>query len=178
MHLIRWNKICNTKSKGGLGFKRFSDFNLAMLAKQYWKIHNNPNSLLTRTYKAKYFLRTPIKEYAPKSYHSWTWRAIANPQSTELHQGRWIVGAGHQIPLTHPNWFQAPSNTLRERNLTNGTVAGLIAPNPKSWNCNLIRKLYPHPICTEIMKIPIPKTGDNPDKLVWKFSKSRDYSVA
>ena len=134
--------------------------------------------MLARTYKAKYLPRTPLKEYAPKPYHSWTWRAIANPQSTELHKGRWIVGVGHQIPLTHPDWFQASSNTLRELNLTNGTMVDLIVPNPKSWNCNLLRKLYPHPICIKIMKTPIPKTGDNLDKLVWKHSTKGDYSVA
>ena len=80
------------------------------------------------------------------------------------------MGVGHQIPLTHPDWFEATRNTLREHNLTNGTMANLIVPNPKLWNCNLLRKLYLHPICTEIMKTPIPKTGDNPDKLVWKHS--------
>ena len=80
------------------------------------------------------------------------------------------MGVGHQIPLTHPDWFEATRNTLRELNLTNGTMANLIVPNPKFWNCNLLRKLYPHPICTEIMKTPIPKTGDNPEKLVWKHS--------
>ena len=71
-----------------------------------------------------------------------------------------------------------PSNFLRELNLTNGTVDGRIVPNLKSWNYNLLRKLYPYPICTEIMKTPIPKIGDNPNKLVWKYSKSGDYNMA
>lgn len=48
MHLIGWDKLCTLKSKGGLGFKRLSDFNQAKLAKQYWKIQSNPNSLLAR----------------------------------------------------------------------------------------------------------------------------------
>lgn len=172
MHLIGWDKLCTPKSKGGLGFKRFIDFNQAMLAKQYWKIQSNPNSLLARTYKAKYFPRTSLKDYTPKPFHSWTWRAIDNPQCIVPHEGRWIVGARHQIPLNHPDWFQATSHKLRELNLTRGIVADLLVINSKARNCNILRKLYLYPTCTEIMKTPIPKTNYNPDKLVWKHSSS------
>ena len=172
MHLIGWDKLCTPKSKGGLGFKRFTDFNQAMLAKRYWKIQSNPNSLLARTYKTKYFPRTSLKDYTPKPFYSWTWRAIANPQCIVLHEGRWIVGAGHQIPLNYLDWFQAPRHKLREVNLTNGIVANLLVINSKAWNCNLLRKLYLYPTCIEIMKTPIPKTDYNPDKLVWKHSSS------
>lgn len=101
-------------------------------------LFQNPSRYLGLNFKLKgrrvvdfedLVVRLQLKGYTPKSFHSWTWRAIANPQSTELHKGRWIVGVGHQIPLIHPDWFQA-SSTLRELNLTNGTVADLIVPNP------------------------------------------------
>ena len=36
-------------------FQNLQAFNLALLAKQGWWILLNPNSLMTRVYKAKYF---------------------------------------------------------------------------------------------------------------------------
>ncbi|XP_019157468.1 PREDICTED: uncharacterized protein LOC109154044 [Ipomoea nil] len=45
IHWLRWSKLCETKSRGGLGFKRLHEFNLALLAKQGWRILTNPESL-------------------------------------------------------------------------------------------------------------------------------------
>ena len=53
LHLMNWNKICQPKSWGGLGLKKFNLLNQAMLAKQYWRISQHPNSLIARTFKAK-----------------------------------------------------------------------------------------------------------------------------
>ena len=71
LHLIKWDQVCQPKRNGGLGIKKFSLMNQAMFAKQYWRITQNSNSLLARTFKAKYFPRGSMQECSPKPHHSW-----------------------------------------------------------------------------------------------------------
>ncbi|KAL8089304.1 hypothetical protein AgCh_038925 [Apium graveolens] len=52
---ISWSRVCEVKEAGGLGFKRLREFNMAMLAKQAWRLMNNSNSLVTALMKAKYY---------------------------------------------------------------------------------------------------------------------------
>ncbi|GAV78934.1 hypothetical protein CFOL_v3_22399 [Cephalotus follicularis] len=55
IHWIAWQKLCQPKSKGGLGFRDLRAFNLAMLAKQGWKLEKEEDSLCFKIMKAKYF---------------------------------------------------------------------------------------------------------------------------
>lgn len=178
LHLVNWNKPCKPKRFGDLGFKSSSLFNQALIAKQFWKIQENPNSLLTRTFKKKYFPTCSLREYQPKSHHSWIWRNITDCQHTFLHQGRWLIRNGNQIPLSHPDWFQCPNQVLRDHGLHNGTVAGLVDNQSRTWNCDLIRKAYQPSDAKEILQIPLPKTQGNNDKLIWKHSASGTYKVS
>ena len=57
-------------------------------------------------------------------------------------------------------------------------MANLIHPNKKTWNWNILRRLYDHNTCEEINKIPIAKTEGNLDKLIWKYSALGEYNVA
>ena len=70
LHMLNWDKICHPRRYGGLGFKKFHPMNQAMLAKQYWRIVQHPNSLLARTYKAKYHPTCSIQEHSAKPHHS------------------------------------------------------------------------------------------------------------
>ena len=178
LHLINWGIVCKPKRLGGIGFKNFNLFNQAMIAKQFWRIQDNPNSLLTRTFKKKYFPGCSLREYQHKSHHSWVWRNITKAQCSSLHHGRWLIADGNQIPLSHPDRFQCSNHVLREYGLLNGTVADLVDNQSRSWKCELIRKIYPPSKAKEILQIPLPKSHGNSDKLVWKYSSSGAYNVS
>lgn len=55
IHWLSWGNICLPKKEGGLGFRSLYEFNLALLAKQGWRLIQNPSSLASRLLKAKYF---------------------------------------------------------------------------------------------------------------------------
>lgn len=46
------------KNYGGLGFKKLHEFNLAIVAKQAWRLTAHPSSLVARIFKAKYFSKS------------------------------------------------------------------------------------------------------------------------
>uniref|UniRef100_A0A2N9FZG8 Reverse transcriptase domain-containing protein n=1 Tax=Fagus sylvatica TaxID=28930 RepID=A0A2N9FZG8_FAGSY len=55
MHWCNWARLCAAKEDGGLGFRDFNAFNLALLAKQGWRFLKNQHSLVFRVCKARYF---------------------------------------------------------------------------------------------------------------------------
>ena len=170
LHLLNWESICQPKRKGGLSPKKFGLMNQAMLAKQYWKLNQNPNSLLARTYKAKYYPNCSLQEYTPKSHHSWFWKNIVKQGDFRLREGQLRIGARFNIPLNHQNWFPSSHVNLYHPCLHTGIVGDLIDHNSKSWKADLVRTLYPFSLSKQILQVPLPKTHDVQEKFLWKFS--------
>ena len=52
--------LCLPKDLGGMGFKELQKFNVAMLAKQVWRLLENKSSLFHRFFKAKFFPKGTI----------------------------------------------------------------------------------------------------------------------
>ena len=59
LHTIAWDTICQPKEIGGVGIRKTEQFNQPLIAKQYWRITQNPQSLLTTTLKGNYFPKAP-----------------------------------------------------------------------------------------------------------------------
>ena len=73
---MSWDKMCRTKEKGGLGFRDLGDFNLALLAKQGWRLINDKDSLCAKILKARYYANKDFLEVDLGYNPSFTWRSI------------------------------------------------------------------------------------------------------
>ena len=109
MAWVSWRKMCKSKSDGGMGFRNLQAFNLAMLAKQAWRILKNPNSLIARIYKAKYFPFSDILSAKLGCSPSYAWRSIFNSLEVIRRGIRWRVGNGKLIHIWEDKWLPNPT---------------------------------------------------------------------
>lgn len=73
---INRETLFKDKSRGGLSLKDLKSFNLAMLAKQGWRILKNPESLLARVMKMKYFPSCDLLSAPVSNSSSFVWKSI------------------------------------------------------------------------------------------------------
>ena len=96
---VGWKKMCKSKFHGGMGFQDLQAFNLAMLAKQGWQILTNPNFIMARVFKARYFPHDNILSSKKGRSPSYAWRSIHNSLEVIRKGARWRVGNGHKIHI-------------------------------------------------------------------------------
>ena len=105
MHWINWKKLTEPKEEGGLGFRDIHAFNLAMLAKQGWRLAQNPKSLCARILKAKYYPNGDVLKARAGNNPSYTWRSILKGIEV-LNRGIiWRVGNGRSINIWRDPWL-------------------------------------------------------------------------
>ncbi|KAL0340132.1 UNVERIFIED_CONTAM: putative mitochondrial protein [Sesamum radiatum] len=97
IHWVAWQRLCESKLAGGLGFRQLRLFNLAMLAKQLWCIWCFPDRLLSRVLRARYFPSGDIFSAALGTRPSFTWRSLIAAQYLFRAGCRWRVGSGHRF---------------------------------------------------------------------------------
>ena len=100
---------------GGMAFRDMEIFNLALLARQAWRILTKDTSLSPRMLKAIYFPRSNLLEAELGSHPSQIWRAmldacdilaqgiihrIRDGESTGIWTHNWISREGMMRPLT------------------------------------------------------------------------------
>ena len=101
--------MCKSKMNGGIGFRNLQAFNLAMLAKQGWRLISNPNSLVAQIYKARYYQRGDVFQAKLGFSPSYTWRSIFNGLEVVKRGTRWRVGNGERILIWEDKWLPTPT---------------------------------------------------------------------
>jgi len=66
----------NSQKHGGMGFKYFASYNVAMLGKQGYKFQLDRNSLVTRLFKVRHFLNSDFIGSRIRSNPGYVWRSI------------------------------------------------------------------------------------------------------
>ncbi|XP_058753532.1 uncharacterized mitochondrial protein AtMg00310-like [Vicia villosa] len=73
---MSWERMTSLKSEGGMGFRDFKAFNLAMIAKQGWNFLSKPNSLVAKIFRARYFPRSSFLDSKNGNNPSFVWRSL------------------------------------------------------------------------------------------------------
>jgi len=88
-----------------MGFRDIQDFNLALLAKQAWRLLLNPHSLFFRVYKSRYFPNYSFMDAELGSNPSYVWRSLLAAKEIICEGSKWGVGDGRTIGVTTHKWL-------------------------------------------------------------------------
>ena len=76
MAWLSWDKMYLPKEEGVLGFRDLKAFNLALLAKQGWRLQTCQSTLLYKVYKARYFSHGNFLTAELGNNPSFAWQSI------------------------------------------------------------------------------------------------------
>ena len=105
IHLVSWPKLCMPKDFGGLGFQDVEDSNQALLAKQAWKLLNEPQSLLAQVYRGRYYANKDFLECGKGYIPSYAWRSIMFGRELLTKGLIKSIGNGRSTSIWSENWI-------------------------------------------------------------------------
>jgi hypothetical protein len=153
---------------------------MAMVAKQGWNFINNPNSLVSRIFKARYFRRTSFIDSTLGNNPSFTWRSIWKLRQVLLYGCRWSIGNGQHIKVMGEPWLRAEDGrwitSPQTQGVYNLTIQQLMIPNSKQWNVEKLNSLFLKEEVKKILAVPLLHMVEE-DKLIWSEERDGSYSV-
>ena len=158
-----------------MSFRDIQDFNLALLAKQAWRLLHNPNSLFFRVYKSRYFPNYSFMDAELGSNPSYVWRSLLAAREIICEGSKWGVGDGRTIGVTTHKWLSHKPIFLGEQQ-PNLMVRDLIDGDTGQWDREKIFDLFAYRSCMKILSIPL-RQNTTRDMLVWKENKSHSFTV-
>ncbi|CAA7023512.1 unnamed protein product [Microthlaspi erraticum] len=175
---VAWKKLTRSKKDGGLGFRDVEAFNDALLAKLSWRILTNPNCLLARVLKGKYFRYTSFLEARPRKSASHGWQGLlVGRDLLRLNLGK-AIGNGEATSIWNDPWLSLETPTKPMGPATLGTaewtVAKLIDPHTKTWNKEKILSVLPN-LEQQILCVK-PSVLGKEDKYIWLATESGEYT--
>ena len=176
------DKICVPHDQGGLGFLDLHDFNIALLAKQLWRLIQFPNSLLARVLRGKYYNRSsPLEDrkvYSP----SYGWRSIMVAKPLLKSGIRKTIGAGLNTCVWTETWIPhtharppRPSDRVTYRH-PKLLVHSFIRRDTMDWDTNHLLEFFHLEDIPLILKL-WPSNTWSMDWYVCNYTKSGVYTV-
>lgn len=177
---LPWDMLGKSKDDGGLGFRDFEIFNVALLAKQGWRLTQNPDSLAARVLKSKYYSRSDYLNSKIGSNASFLWRSFSEAKKVLREGALWRIGNGESVVIGQDIWIPQASTSQIHPPLHDlflkARVCELINADSKTWNLQLLSVVFYEAEASIIRKIPISVNG-SPDKLIWRGTKDGTFTV-
>ncbi|KAL9438276.1 hypothetical protein AB3S75_024032 [Citrus x aurantiifolia] len=161
-----------------MGFRDFSSFNQALVAKQGWRILQFPDSLVAKVLQARYFQNKDFMKAKLGSTPSFVWRSILWGRQILSSGARWRIGGGQKIQIHKDNWIPKPSTfkPIVRPSLPEDTLVAELINEENKWNESLIYRHFNRMDADKIVEIPLPRSPKE-DTIIWHYDKKGLYSV-
>ncbi|KAL7150041.1 hypothetical protein ABFS83_05G081600 [Erythranthe nasuta] len=174
MSCVAWKSLFCSTDYAGLGFHDLYSFNMAMLAKQAWRLVMNPESLLARPLKACYYPQRDFWSAMEAHPTLAIWRSIAAARPVLDCCIRMRIGNGRSTANWGHPWLSGKGNlflfTPRPISLaTRNRVSDILDPLAGSWNTSIVQEMFWLVDNFRILSTPV--SGEHvEDRLFWSLS--------
>ena len=163
-----------------MSFQNLKAFNLALLAKQGWRLQTNTNSLVYRVLKARYLPHCDFLHAELGSEPSFAWRSIMAAQDVIKSGSRWQVGDGSSVQIWLDKWLSqqttfrviSPPHTIP----ADSQVCTLINAEAGEWQEDMIHHIFLPTDADAILAIPRSRVRAK-DRLIWAYTARGLFTV-
>ncbi|XP_027102977.1 uncharacterized protein [Coffea arabica] len=176
IHWLSWGKLSEVKAERGLGFRDLHEYNLALSAKQLWRILTRPNLLMSKVIKARYFKGVSLWKMESNGTDSWCWKSLLRAMGILEAGLRKRVGDGQSISIWDDRWLPNSEDgrvkTQRREEVGVFRVSDLIQEG--KWNKELIVQVFEEQEGKEILRIPL-SVFERKDTVYWSKSSTGKF---
>lgn len=176
---MSWDRMAKHKNSGGLGFRNFRNFNVAMLGKQGWRFISNPDSLVSRLFKAKYYADGDYLNASLGHNPSFIWRSVLEAKQLLRDGVRWRVGNGKRIKVLGQPWLVTGANPFISTIspvIDNINVASLLCTDKKAWDAEVIKDVFNNRDQQRILEVKLDASNEE-DEIFWNLEATGIYLV-
>lgn len=101
---MSWSKLCRPKIEGGLGLKRFEEWNKACLSRNIWMLFIGSDSLWIAWVKNSLFKGKSFWMVKSNTTHSWCWKKLLKLRPIIRPMIMHEIGNGRDTFLWHDLW--------------------------------------------------------------------------
>ena len=164
-----------------MGFKEIEKFNDVVLAKQVWRMINNPNSLCHRVFKARFFPTCSIWEAKDSNMGSYAWKSILSARDVIWKGMVWHIGNGQNVRIKEDKWLPGSPNSPIISPLptiaAETKVQTLINQELGVWRANRVNQLFLLKEASAILGIPL-SCQCPPERIAWAYTPSSVFSTS
>ena len=177
---IAWDSVCRPSMSGGLGIKRLSVWNRALISKHIWDLITHRNSLWVTWISRQYLHSTSLWNIRQRYKWSWVFRKILTLRD---HIRRFIkvqIGDGCSTNAWEDTWLSVGplSSIVPYRYIhavgftTDSTVYDFLSMHNGVWPNEWLTR-YPH-----LNSISLPSLIPNRrDMICWDVNRNGEFSV-
>ncbi|XP_057424692.1 uncharacterized protein LOC130718190 [Lotus japonicus] len=178
LHWASWQKLKRSKFDGGLCFRDFKSFNIALVAKNWWRIFSHSETLLAQVFKGVYFPHEDLLSAKLGYRPSYAWSSIMRSSWIFHEGGLWRIGDGSRVDILNDKWLPNGALVICRQDLMVelgvSKVTHLIDHATNSWKHDLVDFIFHPTTVSIILKNPLPLHG-HIDTLMWPETVDGNY---